>query len=72
MEATNINSEMLKPVLPENIGTDLENLSEIIYDISNNIDPYGNSDEIQKAVSKIITISSILNEKSKIVSQVSL
>lgn len=72
MEATNINSEMLKPVLPENIGTDLENLSEIIYDISNNIDPYGNNDEIQKAVSKIITLSSILNEKSKIVSQVSL
>ncbi|MDY3326715.1 hypothetical protein PG299_02670 [Riemerella anatipestifer] len=72
MEATNINSEMLKPVLPENIGTDLENLSEIIYDISNNIDPYGNNDEIQKAISKIITLSSILNEKSKIVSQVSL
>ncbi|MFX1667831.1 hypothetical protein JZ968_06565 [Riemerella anatipestifer] len=63
---------MLKPVLPENIGTDLENISEIIYDISNNIDPYGNNDEIQKAVSKIITLSSILNEKSKIVSQVSL
>lgn len=72
MEATNINSEMLKPVLPENIGTDLENLSEIIYDISNRIDPYGNNDEIQKAISKIITLSSILNEKSKIVSQVSL
>lgn len=55
--------------LPDHLGIDLINLSNIIFNISRDIDPYGDKEKIQQSVSQISTLSSILEEKSQIVYQ---
>lgn len=56
--------------LPDHLGLDLINLSNIIFNISRDIDPYGDKEKIQQSVSQISTLSSILEEKSQIVYQI--